>query len=281
MTLKKGKTEYDNRPIGVFDSGFGGASFLRNALRLLPNERFIYYGDNANAPYGDRTEEEILRLAENAADYLVHKGVKALVVACNTATSAAINALREKLEVPVVSVEPAIKPACEREGDGRVLMLATAATTKLSRYRALKMRMPDPERVIDVGCSGIVERVEKGVIEKDAFDDILWAKLGPYEGMRIDGIVLGCTHFPFIAPAIRRYALNHFTGECRLYDGNEGTAKQLRRVIKARGLEAEPGSAEGGRVTFFTSGDEASCEPIFRMLLSIPIYRPRARKEKE
>ena len=113
-----GKTAYDSRPIGVFDSGFGGTSTLRDMLLELPGERFIYYGDNAHAPYGDRPESEILKLSEAAADYLLHKGVKALVVACNTATSASIKALRQKLEVPVVSVEPAIKPACSRPGTG-------------------------------------------------------------------------------------------------------------------------------------------------------------------
>ncbi|MBO4848147.1 MAG: glutamate racemase [Clostridia bacterium] len=265
------ETEYDARPIGVFDSGFGGASLLRNALKELPTERFIYYGDNANAPYGDKTEEEILFLAQNAAEFLLHKGVKALVVACNTATSAAIKALRQRLDVPVVSVEPAIKPACEREGDGKVLMLATVATTKLARYRALQARMPDPGRVINVGCSGLVERIEAGVTGDGAFDDILAEKLGGFEGMKVDSIVLGCTHFVFIAPAIRRWALDHFKGECRLVDGNAATARQLGRVLKREGIEAR-GVPEEPRVRFFTSGDANACRPIFDMLMEIPIY---------
>ena len=271
MTEYGVKTEYDNRPVGVFDSGFGGASTLRNMLLELPFERFIYYGDNKNAPYGDRPEEEILFLSEAAADFLLHKGVKTLVVACNTATSASIKLLRQKLDVPVVSVEPAIKPACERPGDGKVLMLATAATTRLSRYRALKARMPDPDRVIDVGCSGVVERIERGVTDETAFDDIFSEKLGPYEGMKIDGIVLGCTHYPFIAPAVARYAAAHFTGECRLYDGNAGTARQLRRVLIRQGIEASPEIKPEPRVEFFTSGDREEAEPIFRRLLEIPI----------
>lgn len=272
MTDRSPKPEYDDRPIGVFDSGFGGASTLRNLLLELPDERFIYFGDNLNAPYGDKSEEEILLLAENAADMLVHRGVKALVVACNTATSAAIKALRERLDVPVVSVEPAIKPACEAEGDGKVLMLATVATTGLARYRALQARMPDPDRVINVGCSGIVDRIEKGVVGETDFDDILSEKLAPYEGMKIDGIVLGCTHYPFIAPAIKRYAAAHFTGERRLYDGNAGTARQLKRVIDSRRLNASPGCAGEDRVTFLTSGDHEECETIFRRLLEIPIH---------
>ena len=271
MEQRAVKTGYDERPVGVFDSGFGGASTLRNMLLELPYERFVYYGDNKNAPYGDRREEEILALSEAAADLLVHMGVKALVVACNTATSASINALRRKLDVPVVSVEPAIKPACHMPGSGKVLMLATVATTGLSRYRALQARMPDPQRVINVGCSGLVERIEKGMLSEEELDDILCEKLAPFEGMEIDGIVLGCTHYPFIAPAIRSYAGAHFKGECRLFDGNAGTARQLRRVLAERGLLASP-KEPCDRVSFFTSGDKEELEPVFRRLLEVEIY---------
>ncbi|MBO4385288.1 MAG: glutamate racemase [Clostridia bacterium] len=270
--MSKGiKTEYDPRPVGVFDSGFGGVSFLRNALIELPSERFIYFGDNKNAPYGDRSEEEILCLAENAAESLVDRGVKTLVVACNTATSAAINVLRERLSVPVVSVEPAIKPACRLPGGGKVLMLATLATTRLSRYRALQARMPDPSRIINVGCPGIVDRIEKGEIGETAFDDILSERLGFLEGAVIDGIVLGCTHFPFIAPAISRYASMHFKGEHRLFDGNAGTARQLKRVLESEGLSADPAVSPAPRTVFLTSGDKEALEPIFDMLLKVPI----------
>ncbi len=266
------KTEYDDRPIGVFDSGFGGASTLRNILAELPGESFIYYGDNKNAPYGDRPEDEILRLSEHAAEFLLGHGVKALVVACNTATSASINALRRKLDVPVVSVEPAIKPACEAPGEGQVLMLATAATTKLARYRALQQRMPDPARVVNVGCPGLVELIERGETGCEAVFPVLDMRLGSFKGRLFDGIVLGCTHFPFAAPAIKSWAEQNLTGRCRLYDGNAGTARQLKRVILKNGLCAAPGSPEAGRVSFFTSGDPIVCEPIFRRLLNTPIY---------
>lgn len=273
MSDGRAKTEYDERPIGVFDSGFGGASTLRSILRELPGESFIYYGDNKNAPYGDRPEEEILELSEHAAEFLLKKGVKALVVACNTATSASINALRRKLDVPVVSVEPAIKPACERPGEGKVLMLATVATTRLTRYRALQQRMPDPNRVVNIGCSGLVELIERGITEGAELEAVLEERLSPFFGIKADGIVLGCTHFPFAAPAIRRFALKHFEGECRIYDGNAGTARQLKRVVQRYGIEAEPKCGEPApRVTFLTSGDPAFCEPIFRRLLEIPIY---------
>ena len=149
-------------PIGVFDSGLGGASVLREALRLLPTENYIYYGDNAHAPCGDRPEAEITALTLACIHKLVDMGCKAILVACNTATANCIDAIRQELNVPVVSVEPAIRPACMAPGNGKVLMMATLATTRLERYLALQARMPDPNRVINIPCPGIVDRVEAG-----------------------------------------------------------------------------------------------------------------------
>lgn len=267
----------DTRPVGIFDSGMGGISLLRDAVRILPNENFIFYGDDLNAPYGDKTEQEILTLAGNAADFLISCGVKALVLACNTATSASINVLRKKLDVPVVSIEPAVKPACEHPGDGKIFMLATVATTHLSRYQALCSRMPDPGRIINVGCSGLVNRIEQGITAPDAFDDILDKCLMQYHGMKADGIVLGCTHFIFIAEAIERYFKKHFSGECRLYDGNAPTARQLRRVLERSSLINCCGE---GKVEFFTSGDREKLLPLFKEMFSKPIYKQNLPSDK-
>ncbi|MCE5235527.1 MAG: glutamate racemase [Clostridiaceae bacterium] len=255
----------DPRPVGVFDSGLGGASVLREALTLLPHENYIYYGDNLNAPYGDKTEAEITALTFRCADELVSRGVKAILIACNTATATCIRQIREKLEVPVVSVEPAIKPACAADGTGKVLMMATLATTKLGRYLELQSRMPDPGRVINVPCPGLVDRIERNVLADDAFDDLFDRFLSPYHGMEIDGIVLGCTHYIFIRGAIARYAAAHFKGACRFYDGNAATVRQLARVLEEKGLSNDAGSA---RAEFCTSGDEAVYRPIFNSLLS-------------
>lgn len=259
----------DIRPVGIFDSGIGGVSLLRDAIRLLPNENYIYYGDNLHAPYGDRSEDEILEFTSNAADLLLGHGVKALVLACNTATSASINVLRQKLDVPVVSIEPAIKPACSVEGDGKIFMLATEATTRLVRYHALQGRMPDPDRVINVGCSGLVDRIEQGIVDDDAFDDILSKHLSKYHGMKADGIVLGCTHFPFISGAIESYFKRNFDGKCILYDGNAATVRQLGRVLEKSGLNNCLGEAN---VQFFTSGNRELIYPIFKRFLDTPVY---------
>lgn len=253
-----------NAPVGVFDSGLGGISVLKEAVRCLPHEHFIYYGDNLHAPYGDRPEQEITRLSAQCADILTEKGVKALLVACNTATGAAIRLIRSKLDVPVVSMEPAIKPACQSPGNGKILMCATYATTQLERYKKLKTRMPDPERIIDVPCPGIVDIIEQGNFCYSAFEKALDKCLGRYEGALIDGLVLGCTHYIFIKDVFYRYARSRFRGQCRMFDGNAATVRQLTRVLSANDMLKVCGT---GSVSFFTSGDRAKYQPLFNMLL--------------
>ena len=251
--------------IGVFDSGLGGASVLREAVRLMPNETFLYYGDNANAPYGDRNEDEITALTFRCAHILERQGAKIILIACNTATATCVTRIRTELDIPVISIEPAIKPACEAPGDGKIIMAATSATTKLPRYLELQSRMPDPSRVINVACPGLVDRIEQGIFADDAFDDLFEQYFAPYNGVLIDGIVLGCTHYIFIRNAFARYAARHFRGKACLYDGNLATAKQLKHVLDEKGLAQKQGA---GKVIFQSSGDVAYYEPIFRKLLS-------------
>lgn len=257
------------KPIGVFDSGLGGVSVLREAIRILPHEDFIYYGDNRNAPYGDRTEQEITNLTMHCAHALARCGAKAILIACNTATATCIEQIRSDLNIPVVSVEPAIKPACMQPGNGKILMMATQATTHLKRYLALQARMPNPARVINIPCPGLVERIERGIFGEDAFDDLLDQYLSAYHTMQIDGIVLGCTHYIFIRNAIRRYAAMHLHGACTLFDGNAATIYQLARVLKARSLLNT--SKVPGSITFYTSGDPAYYFPLFKSLLYQPL----------
>ncbi|MEG1524342.1 MAG: glutamate racemase [Clostridia bacterium] len=257
----------DTRPIGFLDSGLGGISVLRSAVRQLPHEDYLYYGDNGNAPYGDKAEAEITRLTLICARALVQRNVKAIVLACNTATATCIETMRDELDLPVVSVEPAIKPACSVPGNGRILMMATLATTHLKRYLDLQSRMPDPSRVINVPCPGLVDRIEQGIFRADAFDDLLNRYLYAYSGIQIDGIVLGCTHYIFVKQAIARYAKLHFKGPCRIYDGNDATALQLDHILQSQHLQNDRGS---GKVVFLTSGEAAHYQPIFNLLFQQP-----------
>lgn len=255
----------DTRPIGFMDSGLGGVSVLREARRILPHENFLYYGDNGNAPYGDRTTEDICALTVKAVEALVDNGAKAVVIACNTATAASIETLRKSFSVPILGIEPAITPACRLAGDGKVLMLATASTSKSARYLALRDRQPDPARVISVGCPGLVQRIERGIFDDDAFDDILSEHLAPYNDTRVDAIVLGCTHYPFIRGAFRRYAEAHFVGKPQFFDGGEGVSRHLKNVLEQNGLVNGAGDAS---VTLMTSGDMRTVRPLFELLLN-------------
>ncbi|NLB61923.1 MAG: glutamate racemase [Clostridiales bacterium] len=255
----------DKRPVGVFDSGLGGASVLREALKILPTENYIYYGDNKNAPYGDRSEQEILELSLKSADFLMSFGIKIMLLACNTATGTAIREIRERLSIPVISIEPAIKPACEEVIEGKILMLATKATTKMERYHKLKAKMPKCCEIVDVPCPGLVERIEQGVLGIGEFDDILNSHLRNFEGENIGGVVLGCTHYVFIKEVIADYAKRHFVGSCKLFDGNAGTVHQLARVLNNKGLQND---CKKPSVEFHTSGEETILKPLFDKLLN-------------
>ncbi|MBR3928708.1 MAG: glutamate racemase [Clostridia bacterium] len=246
-----------SRPIGVFDSGLGGVSVLRNMHALLPKEDFIYFGDDKNAPYGTKSEEEILRLSINDAAFLLEKNVKAIVIACNTATSAAAKHLRETLSVPVIGMEPALKPASLNRKNGIIGVMATPATLKQTKFKLLYEKYGD--HAMPIPCPGLMEFAEKGILEGEEIDSFLERTLAPYkEKYNLESVVLGCTHYVFLKGAIQK-ALP----QIKLYDGNEGTARQLKRVLEERNWLKETGE---GSVFMYTSGDEAHILPLMQSL---------------
>ena len=253
----------DNRPVGIFDSGMGGLSVLKTAMVLLPGEDYVYFGDDGNAPYGTKPPERIVELAMGCARFLVERNVKAIVVACNTATSAAISVIRERMKLPVISMEPAVKPAIEQSGGGRILMMATPVTCGLSRYKKLLSRVDVNRQVENIPAPGLVELIEAGKTGAE-LDEHLAGLLSKYEGETIDGIVLGCTHYMFIRENIERYAKEHFLGERRIFDGNAGTVRQLIRVLSENGLLAD---RKQGAVSLNTSGDASRIIPAFERML--------------
>ena len=246
----------DARPIGVFDSGVGGVSVLRDLVRLLPRERFIYYGDNKNAPYGTRSEEEIRALSLDVANWLLGRDIKAMLVACNTATSAAVATLRERLSIPVVGMEPALKPAYELHADGKILVLATPATLRQAKFHRLYERYG--EHAVALPCPELVEFVESGRCEGDEIDAYLARRFADVQGEKLAAAVLGCTHFSFLKKALGR-ALPGVP----LLDGNEGSARRLEYLLRENGTLREDGE---GSVEFFTSGDEDVFLPLMRRL---------------
>ena len=238
-------------PVAVFDSGLGGISVLRELVRTLPRENYLYFGDSLHAPYGTKTPQEVISLSLQAADRLLAQGAKALVVACNTATSAAIRTLRKTYpELAIVGTEPAIKPAVERHPGGRILMLATAMTVQEEKFQHLKAQYDDQAQIIPIACSGLMEYVEQGVLRGAEVEGYLLDKLEPYLKVPIDAVVLGCTHYPFLSGAIRRIVGRR----PEIIDGSIGIARQLERRLEEQRL-LNPGDVSG-KVEFQNSLDE-------------------------
>ena len=224
-----------NRYIAVFDSGVGGISVLRHLRAELPQERFLYFGDSANAPYGTRPTAQIRELTLAAAEKLVARGIKALVVACNTATAAAIEDLRREYpDIIVIGIEPALKLATDRYPGGTIGVMATPATLRERKFARLMERCADHCTVVKLPAAGLVELVEAGKANGAEAEELLRPLLAPHAGM-LDAVVLGCTHYPFAAETISK-----LLGErTALLDGGKGTAIHTKRRLAAAGLLRE------------------------------------------
>jgi len=218
-----------NGPIGFFDSGLGGISVLRQTRKLLPAEDYLYFGDSLHAPYGVRPAEEVRELTSRAVEMLLGKGAKAIVIACNTATSAAVAELRRRYdEVPIIGIEPALKPAVERHPDGRILVMATAMTLKEQKFHDLWKQFDGQAQIVPVPCSGLMEFVERGILDGEELEAFLLEKLSPFTKVPVDAVVLGCTHYPFLRPVLRRI----LGRRPEILDGSDGVARQLQRQLE-------------------------------------------------
>lgn len=243
--------DFAGLPVGFMDSGVGGLAVLKRAAALLPGEDFIFYGDIGNAPYGSREDEEIRRIVLNAVAALTDMGVKALVVACNTATSAAIEDIRAKYSgMPVLGMEPAIKPACEELPGGRIAVMATPAALRMKRFQDQLNHFRNDAEIISVPCPGLSRLIEERGPDSRAVADYLKElfKTNSVEG--VDGVVVGCTHYIYIEKHIRK-----FTGTAKLYNGVDGTVRHLARRLSDAGLRRQ-GGAEGAVRLFVTPGSE-------------------------
>lgn len=229
----------NTKPIAVFDSGVGGISVLRELVQLMPQENFIYFGDSANAPYGGRTHAQVQELTMAAADMLIGRGIKALVVACNTATAAAISLLRETYpDTIIIGIEPALKLAADRFPEGRVGIMATEVTLREEKLAIQLKRFPGVQAEL-IAAPGLVELIEAGKVDTKETEALLKAVLSPYVG-KLDALVLGCTHYPFAVKAIRKVL-----PDTTLLDGSLGTAKQTLRCLEQKGLlNPGPGSVQ-------------------------------------
>ena len=225
------KTKNDS--IAVFDSGVGGISVLRHLLRRMPGERYFYFGDSANAPYGCRTTEEVRVLTLAAAETLItENSIKALVIACNTATAAAVKTLRETYpDLIVIGIEPALKVAADHFPGGRVGVMATEVTLREEKFDTLLHRFDENCSVAKIPAPGLVQLIEQGKVDSPETENLLREILTPYIG-KLDALVLGCTHYPFAAKAISRVLGESVT----LLDGGDGTARETKRRLEQAGL---------------------------------------------
>jgi glutamate racemase len=226
-------------PVGIFDSGLGGLSVLRATRARLPGESFIYVADSLNAPYGERDDAFITERTLAIGEWLVRQGAKALVVACNTATAQSIAAVRERLAIPLVGVEPGIKPAVQQSVSGVAGVLATQATLRSTRFQALLDRHGAGCRFICQAGHGLVQAVESGDSGSPALRALLMNYLQPMLDQGADTLVLGCTHYPFFAETIRELVGNRLT----IVDTSDAIGRQLVRVLDERGLQAPAGVA--------------------------------------
>ena len=227
-------------PIAVVDSGVGGISVLRELVRLMPGENYLYYGDSANAPYGTKPVQQVRELTLSVAEMLMQRGIKALVVACNTATSAAIDALREKYpHCIIVGIEPALKMAADLFSKGNIGVMATPVTLREEKFSHQAERFPEAN-LFRIPAPGLVELIEQGKADSEDTRQLLEALLAPYRG-KLDALVLGCTHYPFAAKQIAAV----LGPDTLLLDGSAGTARQTQRCLENAGLLlAGPGSVQ-------------------------------------
>lgn len=235
-------------PIAVVDSGMGGITVLRKLHRLMPNENYIYFGDSANSPYGTKTTEEIRNLTVNAVESLMERGAKAVVIACNTATSAAAAYLRQKYpDFPIVGLEPALKPAALSSEWPRVLVLATPLTLKEKKFNDLMARFEDEAEFIKLPAPELVGFIENCNLDSPEEIEYLENILAPYTDNRVDAVVLGCTHFPYARKSIQRI----LGDEVLVFDGSKGAARQCKRLLEAKDLLND--SEEEGKILFENS----------------------------
>ena len=236
--------------IGVFDSGIGGVTVLKELLKVLPNEDYIYYSDTINNPYGDKSDEEIINISDNIVNNLIDRGCKIIVIACNTASAISKDYLRNKYNIPIIAIEPAYKTVPNNE---KTLVMATNATINSDKFHTL-FNTYDNHNTILLSCSGLADLIEEG--NKDKIISYLKDKLGSYNDIK--NVVLGCTHYPLIKNEIREVL-----GDVTFFDGSVGVAKHTKDVLNEKNLL----SNNTGKIIFIDSNNNKEKERLFYELL--------------
>jgi len=249
-------------PIGIFDSGVGGLSVLRAIRAQMREESVLYFGDQGHIPYGPRRMEQIRDFSEAITNFLLERDAKLIIVACNTASAAALKYLRGKFpNVQFVGMEPAVKPAAETTQTGKVGVLATPATFQGALYASVVERFANGVELFQNTCNGLVQQIEHGNLNGNETRRILEDALHPMLENNIDTVVLGCTHYPFVIPLVQEIVGD----KVRVIDPAPAVAKQALRLLEAGGVKSD--SNERGEVRFYTSGDPNELRSMLPMLL--------------
>ena len=250
----------NNQPIGIFDSGVGGISVLKHIHALLPHEDLIYLADSKYAPYGNKAPEQIIQRCLILSDDLLQKNVKAIVVACNTATAAAIDTLRETFDIPIIGMEPAVKPAAEASKNGIIGVLATVGTLKSAQFAGLLEAYGRDVKVVTQGCVGLVECIERGELDTPETKALIRLYTAPLLAEGADTIVLGCTHYPFVKHVIQEIVGKEIT----LIDTGAAVAKQLKRQLEEKSLLSN--SKQKAEVHFWTNSEAENANEVTQKL---------------
>ena len=233
--------------IGIFDSGIGGTSIWKEVQKLLPNENIIYLADSKNAPYGEKSSQEILNLSIKNTELLISKGCKLIIVACNTATTNAIDYLRKNYNIPFIGIEPAIKPAALYSKTGSIGVLATKGTLTSKLFEQTAQEYTQNYKIIEQEGEGLVSLIENGKLNSNETKDLLNFYLKPMISYNIDCLVLGCTHYPYLIPQIKELLGNSI----KIIDSGEAVAKQAKAILESRNLKND--SLEAGNHIFYTN----------------------------
>lgn len=251
--------------IGVFDSGLGGLSVLRHLKQQLKDETFFYVADSANAPYGDKTESFIQQRCLSISDFLSAHQVSAIVIACNTATAAAVEMVRQRLDIPVIAIEPALKPASLITKTGKIGVLATASTLQSKQYKNLLNKFTDGMCCYEQAAHGLVEQVEAGLLDNTKTQKLLLKYLQPMLNEGVDSIVLGCTHYPFLIPAIKQIVGN----DVAVIDTGAAIAEQLKTVLAEGNVQSSVINMQQDR--YFSSANRSHAQEMVAMLLGLHV----------
>ena len=245
----------NNSPIGIFDSGIGGITIFNSVKKLLPNEDIIYFSDNLNSPYGNKPIETIKKISFNNTQWLLDNGCKLIVVACNTATTNSISDLRNKFNIPFVGIEPAIKPAAMKTKTGKIGVLATKGTLSSDLFNTTSIDYASNIEILEKNGDGLVELIENGIFEGIEIENLLHKHLDFMINKKIDHLVLGCTHYPFLIKVLSEL----LPSSIKIIDSGEAVAKQTKSLLINKKIENK---SNQGKYSFYYNGDSASLNKV-------------------